>query len=63
MQMLTKEAAQALIKIKDFTSLEAVPPLPSFDQCLQRLPQQALSKQYTRKKALEVVSNSRNKIH
>ena len=55
MQMLTKEAAQALIKIKDFTSSEAVPPLPSFDRRLQPLPQQALSKQYTRKKALGVI--------
>ena len=52
MQMLTTEAARAEITNTDFTSLETVPPLPSFDQCLQRLPQQALSKQYTRKKAL-----------
>ena len=41
MQMLTTEAAQAEIINKDFTSPETVPPLPSIDQRLQRLPQQA----------------------
>ena len=41
MQMLTIEAAQAEIINKDFTSPETVPPLPSIDQSLQRLPQQA----------------------
>ena len=41
MQMLTTEAAQAEIINKNFTSLESVLPLPSFDQNLQRLPQQA----------------------
>ena len=42
MQMLTTEAAQAEIISKDLTSLETVPSLPSIDQSLQRLPQQAL---------------------
>ena len=41
MQMLTTEAAQAEIINEDFTSPEIVLPLPSFDQSLQRLPQQA----------------------
>ena len=41
MQMLTTEAAQAEIINEDFTSPETVLPLPSFDQSLQRLPQQA----------------------
>ena len=41
MQMLTTEAAQAEIINEDFTSSETVLPLPSFDQSLQRLPQQA----------------------
>ena len=41
MQMLTKEAAQAEIRNKYFTSPETVLPLPSFDRSLQRLPQQA----------------------
>ena len=40
-QMLTTEAAQAEIINEDFTSPETVLPLPSFDQSLQRLPQQA----------------------
>ena len=39
--MLTTEAAQAEIINEDFTSPETVLPLPSFDQSLQRLPQQA----------------------
>ena len=41
MQMLTTEAAQAEIISKDLTSLQTVPSLPSIDQSLQRLPQQA----------------------
>ena len=41
MQMLTTEAAQAEIINEDFTSSEAVLPLPSFDQSLQHLLQQA----------------------
>ena len=40
-QILTLEAAQAEIINKNFTSWESVLPLPSFDQSLQRLPQQA----------------------
>ena len=40
-QILTLEAAQAEIKNKNLTSPESVLPLPSFDQSLQRLPQQA----------------------
>ena len=40
-QILTLEAALAEIIIKNFPSLESVLPLPSFDQNLQRLPQQA----------------------
>ena len=40
-QILTLEAAQAEIINKDFTSPETEPPLPSIDQSLQRLPQQA----------------------
>ena len=39
--MLTTEAAQAEIINENFTSPETVLPLPSFDQSLQRLPQQA----------------------
>ena len=42
MQMLTTEAAQAEIINKDFTSPGTVLPLPSFDQGIQRLPQQSL---------------------
>ena len=41
MQILTPEAAQAEILNKDFTSSETVLPLPSFDQSLQHLLQQA----------------------
>ena len=40
-QILTLEAAQDEIINKNFTSPELVLPLPSFDQSLQRLPQQA----------------------
>ena len=40
-QILTLEAALAVIKNKNFTSPESVLPLPSFDQSLQRFPQQA----------------------
>ena len=41
MQMLTTEAAQAEIINEDFTSWETLLSLPSFDQSLQHLPQQA----------------------
>ena len=41
MQILTPEAAQAEILNKDFISSETVLPLPSFDQNLQHLLQQA----------------------
>ena len=42
MQILTPEAARAEIINKDFTSLETVLPLPSFDQSVQHLPQHSL---------------------
>ena len=42
MQILTREAARAEIINKDFTSLETVLPLPSFDQSVQHLPQHSL---------------------
>ena len=41
MQILTPEAAQAEILNKDFTSSETMLPLPSIDQSLQHLLQQA----------------------
>ena len=41
MKILTPEAAWAEIIKKNFTSPESVLPLPSFDQSLQHLPQQA----------------------
>ena len=42
--MLTTEAAQAEIINEDFASPETVPPLPSFDQSLQPLPQHSPGK-------------------